>query len=195
MIARYGLRHKRVLSLGGGRALEERWLAELGPNNVTVIDLDHPNGNIEPVLRSAPAGEMHYVIGDALEPWEEPFDVLYLSGFAPDEMRRWEIVTSHQGWPVDAEPFHPAVMAHAGRLPVGGWMLVQSIGYSLDARGNPAYLPAAAAQMERNGLRLVEVHRFVGLPGVMLYAGLRMGPALTTFHGRAEPEPIERIYP
>lgn len=196
LIARYGLRNRQVLSLGGGIAREERWLAELGPNAVTVIDLDEPNRNIEPALKRAPAGRMRYVIGDALQPWPEPFDVLYLSGFAPDEMRRWEIVTSHQGWPVDAEPFHPAIMMHAERLPVGGWLFVQSIGYGIDAKLHPNYLPAAIEQLDRAGLRLVDVFRFSSTVGVNFYAALKIGPALTRFHGRSDlAETVERIFP
>src|SRR5690348_2719297 len=71
LVARYGLRGKRILSLGGGRSFEERRLAEC--NDVTVIDIDLPNRDIEPALQSAAPGSMRYVIGDALEPWPEPF--------------------------------------------------------------------------------------------------------------------------
>jgi hypothetical protein len=195
LIARYGIRNRRILSLGGGISREERYLAELGPNDVTVIDLDQPNGNIEPALRQAPPGAMRYFIGDALEPWNEPFDVLYLSSFYPDEMRRHELLTARRVWPADADPFHPAVMGHAEKLPPGGWMFIQSIGYSLDVSYHPNYLPACVAQLDRHGLRLVEVHRFTVSKGVMLYAAIKLGPALTTFHGRAAPEPIERTYP
>src|SRR5690349_12210845 len=73
LIERYGFRHKRILSLGGGRSFEERWLAELGPNDVTVIDTD-PEGIFEPVLATGAVGSLHYAIGNALEPWPEPFD-------------------------------------------------------------------------------------------------------------------------
>ena len=55
LIARYDLRHKRILSLGCGYCLEARWLAALGQNRITGIDIDE-HGSIERYLEAAPPG-------------------------------------------------------------------------------------------------------------------------------------------
>src|SRR3954469_1841944 len=80
LIERYDLRGKKVLSLGAGIAREERWLAELGGNELTVIDIDEHKG-IEPFLQSCKEkGTLKYIIGDALIGKNFPAtDILYMS--------------------------------------------------------------------------------------------------------------------
>jgi hypothetical protein len=209
LIERYGIRNKRVLSLGGGSVFEERWFATLAGNQLTVIDIDE-HKSAEPLLKTATPGPMKYIVGDALDTEVDEHDVLYASGFTPDEMRRREIVAPAiprgrhaQQWRLSWEPFHPAFMRHTRKLTPGGLMIVQSIGYSIDADYHPRYVLACRQQLIRNGLRLIELWRFKLTRGVMLYVAQKEGgqpppmqTPLTTFHGRATVrEPIERIYP
>jgi hypothetical protein len=225
LIDRYDIRNKRVLALGAGSAFEEHWFAER--NELTVIDIDE-HGSAETALRAAPPGAMRYIVGDVLTVDAGEHDVLYASGFTPDEKRRRDIISRsvglvtgwnryfrfaiaalgasairHAPWPLWRNPFHPGMMRHARRLTPGGLMIVQSIGYSLDAKAHRFYIPACRLHLALHGMRLLELWRFARLPGVMLYvAQKRNGPLppmkspLTLFHARAaEREPIERIYP
>jgi hypothetical protein len=206
LIDRYGIRGKRVLALGAGSCFEERWFVSLGGNQLTVIDVD-AHKSAEPLLKRSAPGPMTYIVGDALEIDAGEHDVLYASGFTPDEMRRYDLVEPGDGptriWQSPWEPFHPALMQHASRLTPGGLMIVQSIGYSLDTDAHPQYVPACQRQLARNGFRLIELWRFKPSHGVMLYVAQKQGgepppmkTLLTTFHGQAPiREPIERIYP
>jgi hypothetical protein len=207
LIDRYDIRNKRVLALGSASAFEERWFVELGDNELTIIDIDE-HGSAEQMLQSAPPGRMRYIVGDALVVDPGPHDVLYASGFTPDERRRRSLITVDHGsymefWRFWWGPFHPGLIAHARRLSPGGLMIVQSIGYSLDVDDHWQYVPACRLQLALNGLRLLEVWRFVETTGVMLYVAQKRGgrrpsmkSPLTMFHARAAArEPIERIYP
>ena len=106
-------------------------------------------------------------------------------------------------WEPAWDPFHPALFRYTRKLTPGGLMVVQSIGYSLDAKGHPNYIPAVERQLTENGLRLLELWRFTKLPGVMLYVAQKNGgerppmqTPFTTFHGQTEIQsPIERVYP
>jgi hypothetical protein len=206
LIERYGIRNKRLLSLGGGSVFEERWFVTLGANALTVIDIDE-HKSAESRLRTGEPGPMKYIVGDALNFDAGEHDVLYLSSFTPDEMRRYDFIAPKDGprrfWRIEWDPFHPAVMQHASRLTPGGLMIVQSIGYSLDAVGHPQYIPACQRQLAENGFDLIELWRFQKTVGVMLYVAQKRGgqrpplqAPLTAFHSRAAArEPIERLYP
>lgn len=219
LIQRYDLRGKKVLSLGAGIAREERWLAELGGNELTAIDIDE-HKSLEPLLESCKeSGTLKYIIGDALIEKDFPItDILYMSSLLPDEMRRFQIATNPNKfdwllktllridrlqWPIWRGPIHPEVMKLARLVSPGGLLINQSYAYSLDAKHHVRYLDALRFQMRRNSFRLLEVHRFTETVGVMLYvaqrrggAPIRFGRPLTTFHGRAEVrEQIQRIYP
>jgi len=219
LIERYDLRGKKVLSLGAGIAREERWLAELGGNELTVVDIDEHKG-IEPFLQSCEEkGTLKYIIGDALLEKDFPVtDILYMSSLLPDEMRRFQIATSPSTfdmflkrllridrlqWPIWRGPIHPEVMKLARVVSPGGLLINQSYAYSLDAKHHVRYLDALRLQMRRHSFQLLEVYRFTETVGVMLYVAQRsagapisFGPPLTKFHGRAEVrEPIQRIYP
>jgi hypothetical protein len=207
LIDRYDIRNKRVLALGAGSAFEEHWFAEC--NELTVIDIDE-HGSAETALRAAPPGAMRYIVGDALTVDAGEHDVLYASGFTPDEKRRREIIWGkpererpRRCWPLWRNPFHPGMMRQARSLSPGGLMIIQSIGYSLDAKAHRFYILACRLHLALHGMRLLELWRFARLVGVMLYVAQKKGGArpsmkspLTLFHARAATrEPIERIYP
>jgi hypothetical protein len=208
---RYGIRGKSILSLGGGIGLEEFYFWHHG-NRLTFVDIDE-HGQIEPILKKAPSGDLHYVIDDANNvELSQPFEVLFMSGFTPDELRRSEIVQQRGGetfrrmlelnegaweWPWWEDPFHPIVMRFARNLRQGGTMIVQSYCGSLDALDHRYYLWACDRQLEQNGLHLRELYRFANITGSMLYVIAKgkpdwpLFPPLTRFHGRAEADRVQ----
>jgi hypothetical protein len=208
---RYDIKNKSILSLGGGTGAEEFYLWHHG-NRLTIIDIDE-GGGIEPVLKRLAQGNLHYFVDDAHNvELTEKFDVLFLSGFTPDELRRSEIIQQRSGetydrmlalndggweWPWWVDPLHPIVMRFAAQLRTGGTMIVQSYCGSLDAAYQRYYLWAFDRQLEQVGMRLREVYRFANLTGIMLYVASKgtvnwpLFPPITRFHGRTEPERIQ----
>jgi hypothetical protein len=208
---RYDIKDKSVLSLGGGFGMEEYYFTQHG-NRLTIVDIDE-FGFVEPILKSCPAGDLNYVVGDAngVE-FDQPFDALFLSGFTPDELRRSEIVRQRDTetfrrmvelndgaweWPWWEDPFHALVMRFARNLREGGTMIVQSYCGSLDMIDHRYYLWACDRQLAEAGMRLLELYRFAQTTGSMLYVTARGSPAwplwppITCFHGRAEPERVQ----
>src|SRR5262249_2757293 len=131
-----------------------------------------------------------------------PHDVVYFSGFTPDEQRRASMV-HHNGaafWQPQDKPFHPVVMDYAAKIKKGGLLLIQSYCGGVDTTPHVNDLETCRLQLERAGFHLVEVHRYAHTRGVMLYAAVRGkgkqgDEPIAMFHGRGDPEPIERIYP
>lgn len=131
-------------------------------------------------------------------------DVVYFSGFTPDETRREAIVIDNteagRKWELHVDAFHPAVMQYASSLREGGLLIVQSYCGSIEIGWNPDYLPACRRQLGEAGLHLLEVHRFRHFYGVILYVAVkgkpRIAPAtkISQFHGRSHPEPTVRMF-
>lgn len=217
MVARYGITSKSILALGGRLDREEYFLARHG-NTVTIIDIDE-DGDVEPVVAAASHpvrqnDDVRFCIGDAEQiDFNEKFDVLFLSGFAPDEIRRNDLVRQRDtdtyrkvietigrwDWPSWISPFHPTVMRLASHLRDGGMMIVQSYYGGFDVKDYPGYLPACDDHLTKAGLTLAEVYRFAQTTGVMLYVIAKDTPvwplteAITAFHGRAKPETVEPL--
>jgi hypothetical protein len=208
---RYGIKGKSVLSLGGGTGIEEYYLWQHA-NRLTIVDIDE-NGAIEPMLKKLERGDLHYIVDDADKvEFSEQFDVLFMSSFTPDELRRSDIIQQRDGetfrrmlelnagaweWPWWEDPFHPIVMRFACNLREGGTMIVQSYCGGLDAADHRYYLWACDRQLAAIGMRLLEIYRFGNTTGAMLYIAAKghpdwpLFPPITCFHGRAEPERVQ----
>lgn len=210
LVHRYGLAGASVLSLGGGTCDEERFLLKHGAQ-LTVIDLDE-HRSLEPILAQAEPGPTRYLIGDADTAGElGEFDVLYASGFTPDELRREAIshrtdgpehvrmVAAHGSyeWRWWEDPFHPMVMRLAAQVRPGGMVIIQSYYGGLDVLAHRYYLWACDRQLAEAGLQMRELYRFRTTPGVCLYVATRgerelpLRPQLTIFHGRAPQQALE----
>jgi hypothetical protein len=209
--SRYGIKGKSVLSLGGGTGTEEHYFWKHG-NQLTIVDIDE-HGQIEPVLKTLAGGNLHYIVEDANKvEFSEKFDVLFLSSFTPDELRRSAIIQQRDGemfermlelnggiweWPWWENPFHPLVLRFARNLRDGGTMIVQSYCGGLDAGDHGYYLWACDRQLAEIGMRLLEVYRFASTTGTMLYVAAKGSPSwplfppITMFHGRAQPERVQ----
>jgi hypothetical protein len=187
LIRRFDIRDKKILSLGPRFGREEYWFAKNG-NQITMVDIDE-QGDLEPALSAAESGPLRYLIGDALNAVpNEPFDVLFLSGFGPDEFRRREITV----W---KDPFHPVVMRYAQLC---GLTLIQSFYGGPDLDYHPDMLPACDDQLMRHRLKLYEVYRLKVNKGCHLFVigsepPLRLECEITLFHGRGADEPVARV--
>lgn len=202
----YGLAGRHVVSLGTAEAAEEYHFLRHG-GRLTAIDLRQPGSELDRAVEAAAAvakgrdTPLCWWLGDAtaalpdLE--SQRGDVLYLSGFTPDEERRDAIgrIARLNGrdwlrwliWP----PFHPAVIRASRRLlRPGGLLLVQSFCGGVDHRFHDAYLAACARQLKRHGLTLLDVHSFEHTVGIKMFAAVREARdwprhELRHFHGRA----------
>jgi hypothetical protein len=203
LIERYGIHGKSVLSVGAGTGNEEIRFTKAG-NDVLMIDVDEQRSLTIALENMKPSTGLQYWIGDAteLENSLKTYDVLYFSSFTPDEQRRASIARPRGGcgWPLDENPFHPAVMRYATALKNGGMLILQSYFNSIDTNLNPDYVATCKRQLLDSGLHLFESHRFAKTRGVMLYAATKgetwQAPArkLTGFHGRGPAEETERIF-
>ncbi len=205
LVARYDITGKSVLSVGAGTAAQERQFA-LSGNDLLLIDIDEHRSLLPILAKLAEKPGLSYWIGDAAE-FEQSlgtYDVLYFSSFTPDEMRRGSMVRGNadrgRPWAVSDDPFHPVVMAYTSALKEEGLLIIQSYCGGIDTDANPDYLAACRRQLGEHGMYLMEVHRFKQTHGVMLYTAVKgkhtAAPAqkISGFHGRAAPEPTERIF-
>jgi hypothetical protein len=205
LIERYDIRGKSVLSIGAGAAREEQQFALAG-NDLLLIDIDE-QGSLQMRLQEMQESRgLEYWIGDATE-FEQgvgTHDVVYLSGFTPDEARRSAIVKNNAGvgrsWNPLVDPFHPVVMQYAASLRDNGLLIIQSYCGSIEIGWNPDYLSACRRQLGEAGLHLLEIHRFRDAYGVLLYTAVkgksRIAPAtkISKFHGRANPQATVRVF-
>jgi hypothetical protein len=192
LVRRFNIRSQSIVSLGSRFGREEYFFMRHG-NRMTMIDIDEPNpeGQIEPLLKTANPGELRYFIGDANEVrLPEPFDILFMSGFGPDDLRRRAIMKNGK-WPADADPFASMVMRYADQLKPGGLMINQSITGGPDIPSRPDFLPACDRQLARHGMKLIELYRYSGTGNNLFIVskGERPKPTpppITVFHGRGE---------
>jgi spermidine synthase len=131
--------------------------------------------------------KVRYVIGDAMEflrDAQTEFDIVYFSGFTPEECRRGDIQMRytrrldrrvHQRlarwiggeaptWPDDATPFGPyEVEAIQRTLRPGGLFISQSYYRGVPLSRNPHYLGCMQRQLNSLGLELIRYYTF-GFP-------------------------------
>lgn len=221
LIDRYDIKRKSVLSIGPGSAHEEYQFLIYGQCTLTLVDIDE-YGSLAPRLEllanaSAAGPRIRYYIGDFREVRNDrdlaqiPLqDLIYVSSFTPDELRRdalarprfrylqYLLSPFNPHWPwwyFRTVPFHPVIEEAANRfLKPGGLLIVQSYTGGPDVTCNPQYFKACQRQMSRNEIDLFEVWCFARTPTIILYvmrkrggaADFQLGAPLTSFHGRAQ---------
>lgn len=193
LIDRYRIVGKRVLALGPKSGGQEYWF-HAGGNSLFLIDIDEL-GSVEPMLRTVPradatdADAVTYVIGDAryVSDWlHAKFDVIFASGFTPDEFHRRAVQVEFREnagariefnkigtWPPHGAPLSALFeeIVTSG-LADDGLMIILSFGSGPDVIRAKNYVPALEDQLER----LPRAPR-VALPGER---------ARRAFGGRAE---------
>lgn len=206
LIQRFSVMKMDILSIGGGYCLEEREF-ELYDNSVTIIDIDE-TGNLSKILPSLRTGRSRYILSDySKTALKTKFDLVYFSGFTPDEFHRREVLERFSGrtdenitkdtnsindWPVSISPFHPLVHKSAKNIKKNGRMIVQSYSNGFDPNQSKTFLKAAQKAFLNMGLIMEEVYSFSESPAVLLYISKKKnapkpkGNTLTKFHGRAE---------
>ncbi|WP_417418060.1 hypothetical protein [Hoeflea sp.] len=214
LIERYQLAGKSVLSLGSGHSFEEFWLHETGCD-LTLNDIDLPV-NVD----LCQGDGMTFYHGDAAEAFEDipdnQTDLLYISSFHPDELRREAIQadfvprrTPEQSnhyvtWPDGELPYHSTIYDALAKIKDGGLAVFQHYRGGVCIDYNPHYLDAIRDQFESAGVQLLEVYAFrrstahvlvVGYKGDASHAlafskSLQGHPEIKTFHGRYQDREI-----
>jgi hypothetical protein len=207
LIERYGIKGKRVLGVGPGDCAQEFWFHDSG-NSLFLIDIDE-NGGLEPRLRSIASADpsapdqVTYVIGDArhVSGWlNAKFDVIFTSGFTPDEGYRAEtlkefgtVVRSSSEltplgvWPPEKGPLSTLCEEIInGGLADGGLFIALSYASGPDVIRSRNYVPALVEQLDRLGLKLLELHCLASAPGVHLIVALRASDTSLAARRQAE---------
>lgn len=208
MVERYQLASKSVLCPGAGEAFEEFWLFQ-NDCELTLNDIDLPID-----ADDCPGTGLVFYHGDAGEALEDiqdgQFDLLYVSSFHPDEIRREAIQTDyatrrspehayhHVTWPDDKLPYHTTIYDALAKVKDGGLAILQHYRGGVCIDSNPHYVEAIERQFKSAGLQLLEVYTFrrstahllvVGYKGDASHAlefskSLQARPEIKTFHGR-----------
>jgi len=152
---------------------------------ITIVDIDKHHC-IEPWLQTMTAAtpSLRYVVGDAmafLQADSDDYDVLYFSGFTPEEARRGEMQANElrrlarriglhlarvtkappPSWPDDGAPFGPFVTEAIRRgLRTGGLFMSQSYESGVALTQNPHYLDCVKSQLHGLGVELIAYYTF-----------------------------------
>ena len=208
LIARYGLEGAEILSLGAGESFEEFWFQKCGAR-LTLNDIEL---KVDPD-RCVGAG-LSFLLGpaeDELQNLKSPgFDLLYVSSFHPDEIRRDQIQADfiarrtaeqayhHVTWPENAQPYLSTLMTAVEKVKKGGLIIFQHYRGGVSIDSNPHYVDAVRKQIRAAGAEVLEIYTFKrSTPHLLVVArkGGRMGgwaksrslrkrPEISTFHGR-----------
>jgi hypothetical protein len=223
LIARYGLAGKSILSLGAGEGHEEHTFHSAGCR----LTLNDVNPAFEPYLKRLPAvGLDHsrlltYSNEDAAEfvrrcP-EGTFDLLYVSSFHPDEVRREQIQSTFAGkgqrsvfysgvtWPKGEKPYLDILVEAFRTVRPGGLIMFQHYRGGVDISFNSHYLESVRKQFAEHRTALLEAYCFRQAPSVLLNVAfkgdekaarvfgetIRRNPEIFSFHGRFHDQGIK----
>lgn len=206
LVARYGLQGSNLMSVGAGGANEEIALLKAGMRRAFLFDIDEHNTltSILPALHDPAARDapIVYVLDDftKTQPAQgdmDPIQVLYFSGFTPDEQRRGVFRTAHieamklnrlrsllpfqpkhdPNWPPETNPLHDVVLAAMdGYLEDNGFFVLQSYCDGVDALWNPGYVLQWQQCLAEHNVALLEGYAFKAAPGVTLWVGVKLSP-------------------
>ena len=157
---------------------------------------------------------MTFYHGDAAEAFgdiqDNQTDLLYISSFHPDELRRESIQAEfvprrspeqayhYVTWPDGELPYHRTIYDALAKVRDGGLVILQHYRGGVCIDYNPHYIDAIREQFESAGVQLLEVYAFrrstahvlvVGYKGDAVHAlefsrSLQVRPEIKTFHGR-----------
>jgi hypothetical protein len=208
---RYQLRGKHVLSLGTGDGFEECWMAPA--NRLTMVDISDSVAAFKEAARGTGTPADRYFVADAhdfIGQCQETFEVLYVSSFHPDELRREAIQTDFRKmrspdeadnyitWKAGTPAYHHIIEDALDLVKPDGLIILQHYRGGIDITANPQYVDDIVWQFARHGVHLVELHHFRESPMHLLVTARRCSkagiqqfrswlkgrPPITTFHGR-----------
>ena len=208
LVHRYDLSGKNVLSLGAGEAFEESWFY----NSDCTLTLNDINLSFTPAV--CQGSGLTFYHGDAgaalVDIPDGRYDLLYVSSFHPDEIRRETIQadfvaqqTEDQAahyitWPDDELPYSETLNDALAKIRDGGLVIFQHYRGGVCVDTNPHYIDEIEKQFQSAGVQLLEVYTFrrstphllvVGYKGDASHAlefskSLQARPEIKTFHGR-----------
>lgn len=203
LISRFNINSKTVLSVGSGLAFEEFWFYKSNCK-LTLIDLDQHgsfSNELKKILHTKSNNTLRYITDDAnnlKEYLDEKFNVVYFSGFTPNELRnrtiRWIYKKPYLGrpinkilkktnlhfeslsWPKNKKPFIDLVEKILDNsLDAGGLFIFQSYASGVIAN-DEIYIDCIKKQLESIKARLLEVYCFNGYPNIHLIIALKESP-------------------
>ena len=193
LIQRYSIVGLSILSIGAGTATEESHFQNA--NDLTLVDIDERGGDLVNHLSKLPRGNTRYHILDATASYVEApasgWDLIYLSSFTPDEMRRTDLRDKSGRWREGSKPFHPVLDHYAKELSPRGRIIIQSYyngGYDIFSE---SFHRDLKRQVESWGMFLDELYCYKENVGVRLFviskpeSSKPQGSPLSKFHGRS----------
>lgn len=232
LINRYGIHNKDILSIGSGTAHEEYWFCVKGDNRLILFDIDE-SGTIEPKLKTlstpslsantAANQPIQYYIGDFTKfkkGFSNQFDILYLSSFTPDELRRDTIKTAfgkkvkvdpwkkviydilHRekqedlNWPYWCAPFHESVYHSLSFVKRRGLVILQSYCGGIDVTYNPNYVNKIKKDFTQYGITLLDLFYLEASPAITLTVGFAGNEeeAKAFYHEQVKSVPLESFH-
>lgn len=194
-------RFRRWAAGGAGRKLTG-WLAPIAERLRSRVVGKDPLASIRWIFEDA--GEWV-----AKNPGPE-FDILYVSSFHPDEIRREDIQADfkerrnsdeayhHITWPRGEKPYHDMIVNAFGKVHDDGLIILQHYRGGVYVKENPHYLDDVVKQFSAHGVTLLEVYCFRQSTAHLLIAAykgerksalafqrsLKSRPPINSFHGR-----------
>jgi len=205
LINRFNIKKKSILSIGPGSADEEFWFGTIG-NILTFFEIDESDiiekyikKDFNQLKSNSKNDELTIYLGDFTNS-ETPdigkFDILYMSGFTPNEVRRHKIMSAYTkinqypgqkileniygksdpAWPAWEKPFHPSIEKGLKYLKEGGLFIYQMYYSAPDVDANPHYIQLTKMQLLDNGIIPIEFYGFKNGGGYLLIVGLKGTP-------------------
>lgn len=206
LVNRYDIKNKNVLSLASYYGHQEYFF---GKNNcnLTFVDIDDGN-DIEPYLKklqSTQNEKLHFYIGDAdnyyneyKSKMKESFDILFISSFTLDEIRRRDILKKNNSrWTKD-DVYMDTVENYTDFIKDGGLFISLSYAYSIEYFKNPHAIKLVQKQLKKKGIVLIELYQLVSAPHVSMTIGYKgsvkqakkyvktLKDEINTIHGRLQ---------
>lgn len=192
LIRRFQISGLNIVGLGSGTGNEESHFQ--ASNELTIVDIDE-GGTLTAFLQKLPVGRVKYHVLDAtkspLDPPQGGWDLIYLSGFTPDELRRTELRNRDGSWRKGTRPFHPILDFYAQGLSERGRLIIQSFVNAGNDIFDRRFHVEAAKQAKSWSMVLEELYYYRKAEGVRLFvyskpgAPSPVGAPLTRFHGRS----------
>lgn len=199
LIDRFNIKSKNVLSIAAGEAFEEFFFYK-NKCKLTIIDIDY-NGLIRKKLekmQKKPDSDFRYIIDDVNnfnEYLNEKFNVIYISSFAPNELRNrtihWYYNKPYIGrilnkifkkikiyemlfsWPKTKKPFLEVIEKILDKcLDVGGLFIYQTYASGVISE-DKIYINCIKKQLKSVSVKLLEIYSFKSYPNIHLIIGFK----------------------
>ena len=170
--------------------------------HIILNDIGAEDPQLSNYLHSIPKGTgLKYYLEDAAETIkkENNNDVLFSSGFAPDEIRRNILKSKLKRfeWPENRHPYHEILRDAIKTIKPGGLLIFQHYYGGVNPIRFKNYFPYLKKKFEDMGLTLIDIYVYRLNMEISLIAACKgksipfLGPEIDNFHGRSRPKIIK----